>query len=146
MLRSLVGSEMCIRDSFITQSKVETNNAVIHKIDSECNNRRLNTQVYFVLEPSKSYFNPIEQFLDSDIDNGLENLFSLESLGIKQNEEILNTVDKCQVQLFNQNMIFKDNHYHVSLPWYEDKIELVPNNFKISLDIANSCLLYTSPS
>ncbi|HWI50021.1 MAG TPA: A17 family peptidase, partial [Rummeliibacillus sp.] len=61
----------------------------------------------------------------------------LESLGIKQDEDILNTVDKCQVQLFNQNMIFKDNHYHVSLPWYEDKIELVPNNFKISLNIAN---------
>ena len=36
------------------------------------------------MDPLKSYFNPLEHILsDSEVDNGLENLFSFESMGIK---------------------------------------------------------------
>ena len=46
------------------------------------------TMVNLVMDPLKSYFNPLEHILeDSDVDNGLEHLFSLESMGIKEDSK-----------------------------------------------------------
>ena len=48
---------------------------------------RSKTLINLVMDTLKSYFNPLEHILDdSEIENGLENLFSLESMGIKRDE------------------------------------------------------------
>lgn len=71
-----------------------------------------------------------------DIDNGLENLFGFESLEIKLEEDIPNTVDQWQVKIFIQNIEFKNNHYYGGLPWFEGKAELVPSDLNFSFKIA----------
>ena len=72
---------------------VEQCKYVRNLIQVKCNQRESNvtkTLVNAVMDPLKSYFNPLENILsDSDVDNGLENLFSLESIGIKTDDKEL---------------------------------------------------------
>ncbi|XP_076039460.1 uncharacterized protein LOC143024532 [Oratosquilla oratoria] len=90
------------------------------------------TSVNLILNPIKSYFNPLENILsDSDIENGIEYLFSLESIGISKNE-IYSSEDQEQIARFNEAIQFKDGHYQVKLPWHSEKIELVPSNFQVA--------------
>ena len=88
------------------------------------------------MDPLKSYFNPLEHILeDCKVDNGLEHLFSLESMGIKKDDKELISFDEDQINRFREGISFKDGHYHVELPWYQDKINLVPSNHFVPLRV-----------
>lgn len=91
------------------------------------------TIVNTVISPVKSYFNPLESILtDSDVENGLEYLFSLESMGVASNDDTLNDYDSEMVEKFKKGIIFKHGKYMVQLPWIREKIDLVPSNYYIA--------------
>ena len=97
---------------------------------------RTKTMINLVMDPLKSYFNPLEHILeDSEVDNGLEHLFSLESMGIKKSDKELETIDEEQINRFRAGITFQDGYYNVELPWYQDKIELVPSNHFVALKV-----------
>ena len=86
--------------------------------------------INFMLNPSENYFNPIEYAKsDSDIDLKVENLFKIESLGIKE-EELAQTV-KDKVKQFEDSIEFKNVHYYIDLP-FKDEISQVTSNWKIA--------------
>ena len=84
------------------------------------------------MNPSSSYFDPlIHTHSDSDLDLGLERLYSLESIGLKDSE--LGSVDQEKIALFKNSIIFKDGKYMVDLPWYEEILEQVPSNHHVAI-------------
>lgn len=88
------------------------------------------------MDPLKSYFNPLENILsDSEVDNGLENLFSLESMGIRPNDQESISFDNKQISKFREGIKQIDGHYYIELPWYPDRIEKVPSNHFIALKV-----------
>ena len=88
----------------------------------------------FVLESGSTYEDPISNFFpDSDMQRGLEKMFSVESLGIKEHE--LSDYDERKIALFQQSISFKDNKYYIQLPWKDDKISCVPSNHAVALRI-----------
>ncbi|XP_064104051.1 uncharacterized protein LOC135213882 [Macrobrachium nipponense] len=116
-------------------------------MDSMVNKKTLNVKtksvVNLVMDPLKSYFNPLEHILeDSEVDNGLEHLFSLESLGIKKCEKELVSFDKEQIDRFREGISFDNGFYHVELPWYTDKIDSVPSNHFVSLKVLDRTVEY----
>ena len=95
------------------------------------------THVNFVLSPKKSYFSPLESlFPDSSVEQGLENMFSLDSLGCHE-ESNQSQYDTIMIEEFQRGISFKDNRYHVSLPWKENLVEKVPSNHKVALSVLN---------
>ena len=94
------------------------------------------TMVNLIMDPLKSYFNPLEHILsDSEVDNGLENLFSFKSMGIKTCDKELVSFDKQQIDKFQEGISLKDGSYHVKLPWYPEKNSKVPSNHFIALRV-----------
>ena len=105
------------------------------------------TLVNFVLDPCKSYFNPLDSILtDSEVENGLENLFKFESLGIKSDNSEMIDFDKELVKKFEDGITYKDGHYCVELPWYQDKVNLVPSNHNIALKVLSKVILQLQKS
>lgn len=91
------------------------------------------TIICSITNPSPSYFNPFSfTHADLDLDIGLENLYKLESIGIKE-EKDKGSIDECFERSFHDSIIFKEGRYHVEIPWYEDILKQVPSNFKIAL-------------
>ena len=85
----------------------------------------------FVLLPKKSYFSPLESlFPDSSAEQGLENMFSLDSLGCHE-ESNQSQYETVMIEEFQRGIYFKDNKYHVNLPWKEDLVEKVPPIIKL---------------
>ena len=83
---------------------------------------KIKTMANLIMDPLKSYFNPLEHILcDSEVDNGLENLFSFESMSIKSCDKELVSFDKHQIDKFQEGISLKDGFYHVKLPWYPEK-------------------------
>ena len=72
---------------------------------------------------------------DGEVDNGLENLFTFESMGIKTNDQELISFDNQQISKFEKGIQLIDGHYYVNLPWYLDRIENVPSNHFIALQV-----------
>ena len=84
--------------------------------------------INFVINPSKTAFDPIGSVIsNSSIEERLDNMFSLESLGVKEGES---DFDKEQIKTFNENVTFSDNKYFVKLP-FNEKITEVKNNFHV---------------
>ena len=118
---------------FVMSSLVRRNNESIDE--------KTKTMINLVMDPLKSYFNPLENILeDSDVDNGLEYLFSLESMGIKRDDKELVSFDKQQIDKFKEGITFKDGYYHVELPWFTDKVDLVPSNHFVALKVLDRTL------
>ena len=115
------------KDLFDSQLKpLEQNNS----------NKKTKAIVNFIMDPLKSYFNPLDHILsDSEVDNGLENLFSFESMGIKTNDQELISFDNQQISKFGEGFELIDGHYYVILPWYSDRIENVPSDHFIALKV-----------
>ena len=65
---------------------------------------------------------------------GLDNFYSLESIGIKEEDSLAYEND--QVEKFKESVTYKDGHYYVKLHWKADLIKQVPSNLKISLAVA----------
>ena len=63
---------------------------------------------------------------------GLENIYSLESLGINEDAD-KGSIDEVFLQKFYETIEFKEGKYHVELPWHENILEEVPSNYHIAL-------------
>lgn len=95
------------------------------------------TLINFVLEPESKFLDPVSPVLSlTSVEQGLENMFSLESLGIDETLSHSN-YDEFKISEFNSNLEFIDGKYHVKLPWIENKIDLVPSNHKLALAVLN---------
>ena len=91
--------------------------------------------VNFVLEPNKTYFSPLgEIFPDSVVEQGIENMYSLESVGVAN--ETTSLYDEVEITKFKESIIFKDGHYHINIPWHVDLLEKVPSNYELAKVIA----------
>ena len=97
-----------------------------------------NSLVNFVVEPAKSYFHPLDHiFSESEVEHGLESMFSMESIGLPNPDNECSTEDELRIQQFNDNILFKDNRYYVDLPWYSEKVNQVPSNHQVALAVLN---------
>ena len=61
-------------------------------------------------------------------------------MGIKNDDKELVSFDQDQIDKFKRGINFKDGHYHVELPWYPDKIDLVPSNHFVALKVLDRTL------
>ena len=61
-------------------------------------------------------------------------MFKFESIGIKSGSDELINYDNELVHKFEKGITFTDGHYYEDLPWLEDKVKLVPSNYKIALE------------
>ena len=103
--------------------------------DMQFKDHSLSSYVNFVMSPVKTYFSPFESiFEDSLVEQGVDNMFKLESIGIYENNSI-GIKEKAIVDKFGESVEFIDGKYHVELPWYEDKVKQVPSNHKICLEV-----------
>ena len=107
----------------------------LKSVEQNNTSKKTKAIVNLIMVPLKSSFNPLEHILsDSEVDNGLENLFSFESMGIKTNDQEFISFDNCQSK-FEEGIQLIDGHYYVNLPWYLDRIENVPSNHFIALKV-----------
>ena len=92
--------------------------------------------VNFILNPKNTYFSPLNIVSDeSVIDQGVENMFAVESIGIKDSSDI-SSYDEVQIEKFKNGISIKNNVYHVELPWHPDIIDKVPANYEVAVAIA----------
>ena len=73
-------------------------------------------------------------FSDSSIGQGLENLFSLESIGIMN--ENTSTYDVNEIDRFRKSIKLINNNYYIDTPWHKELLAKVPNNFQLSKTVA----------
>jgi len=113
-------------DGFLSNSQLRSKYK--HLNDSEVDSSIVN----FVLSPQKTSFDPIGSVVrDSQVEDRLDQMFSLESLGISSEGS---EYDNDRIKEFDAGIKFNDGKYSVDLPWTE-KIPDVPNNFNISKSI-----------
>ena len=94
------------------------------------------TVVNFVLEPRNSYFSPLESlFPESNVEQGLEKMFSLDYVGCGDSEEQHSQIDLMMVKEFEEGIQFRDNRYYVNLPWKKDLVDQVPSNHSVALSV-----------
>ena len=112
-------------DSFLSSSQLEL------KYKSETNGTADGgvadqNSINFILDPMKTQFDPIGSVCsDSIVEDRLDKLFCIESLGIEQSSC---DYDEEYIEEFTSNISLIDGKYHVVLPW-TDAIKEVPNNF-----------------
>lgn len=88
-----------------------------------------------VINPSDSYFNPLGYTrTESDIDLQVENLFKIESLGIK--EDGLSKTDDTILKKFDDSVELVGTKYHVEIP-FKDSVADVPSNWRVALATLN---------
>ena len=102
--------------------------AIVSKF-STCSDTRVN----FVMNLIKSYPDPFaEIFVENQVERNLEKMFDLDSLGISSEDEAI-----CDYDQLEKSIEFRDNAYHVKLPWHKDKIKSVPSNHRVALSVLN---------
>ena len=95
--------------NFLTKEQSKCLMSFFAKNDDKNLSSRTKTMINLVMDPLKSYFNPLEHILeDCEIDNGLENLFCLESMGIKKDDKELVSFDEDQISKFKKGISFQD--------------------------------------
>src|SRR5678816_3953376 len=133
---------MCIRDSnnqiiVSNPPSIVQNQNHIH-VQNQNQLQVNHTLVNAVLNPIQSYFNPLSHILsNSEVEQGLENIFKLESLGIEGMHNNKSEDDLKQIEKFKGSIDFKDRKYHLDLPCIEDKLPLLPSNYNIALAVLN---------
>ena len=96
------------------------------------------THINFMLSSKKSYFSPLESLChDSAVEQGLKNMFSLDSLGCHEESEQSSLYDNTKTKEFQSCIVLKDDKYYVNLPWKEDLIDKAPSNHKFALSVLN---------
>ena len=90
-------------------------------------------RVNFVLNPKPSHFNPLSHtHPESLAEVGLEQLYKLESIGIKENSD-LGSFDDLKIREFREAISFSNGKYFVELPWKEELVKCVPSNHAVAL-------------
>jgi len=121
-------------DSFLNRQQLQGKYSQLNEYMEDCVD---SATVNFVLNPVKIGFDPVGQVIaDSSVDDRLDEMFSLESLGITDETS---DFDAEKIAQFESNIIYKDGSYGVNIPW-NDKIEKVPNNYNVALAILNRVL------
>ena len=96
-------------------------------------NSNLNQLVNFVTNPVAAYSDSIGDVItDSQIEGNLEKFFSVESLGLVDDENETSKFDQNTISKFKNNVEFKDGQYFVDLVWDEEVLEEVDDNFYIA--------------
>ena len=86
---------------------------------------------YLAMNPVNSYYSPLSSvFEDSCVEQGLDNLFALDSIGIPS--EKFCSYDEDEIRKFEGSVELRDGSYYVDLPWKADLIDRVPSNFKLA--------------
>ena len=94
------------------------------------------THINYVLKPKKTYFSPLEDtFPESSVEQGLENMFGLESVGCSTISDTQSIYDIDKVEDFKSKIKFKDQKYSVALPWHEEIVKEVPSNENVAIAI-----------
>ena len=142
--RCMKGQSIKVGNKYIPFGNIEsflTNSQIKELKENEILNEKLKTPVNLILNPTKSYFSPLEHVLtDSVIEQGLENLFSLESIGISSEEDEICDYDIDQINIFENNITFENGHYHIILPWHINELQLVPNNWHVALKVLENVI------
>ena len=96
------------------------------------------TRADLVMNPIKTYPDPFAEIFDEiQVEKNLEKIFDVNSLGISPEEQSVCDYDKRKIKEFENSIKFKDNAYHIKLPWYEDKIKSVPSNNRVAFSVVN---------
>ena len=104
--------------NFLNENQRKSLMNSIAKGDDKNLSLRTKTMINLVMNPLKSYFNPLEHILeDCEVDNCLEHLFSLESMGIKKDEKELVSFDEYQINRFREGISFEDGQHNVELSY-----------------------------
>ncbi|KAG1661544.1 DNA damage-binding protein 1 [Nymphon striatum] len=94
--------------------------------------------VNFVLAPPSSHFSPLTVVMpDSDVEQGIERLYSLENMGITDSKTEITSTDADILKSFEDSIELRpDGHYYVSLPWKREILDNVPHNYDIAHAVA----------
>ena len=83
--------------------------------------------------PNPNHFTPMHIFPDSNVEQGIENLFSLESIGICDQSS---NYDEAHINEFKKSIELVNGNYYIDIPWPEDILKRVPSNFKLAKLVA----------
>ena len=87
------------------------------------------------MHPNNTYFSPLANiFPDSSVEQGLESLHSLESIGIRDSDR--SSYDNTEIEAFERSISFHDGKYHINIPWHRDIIKKVTSNYNLAKVIA----------
>ncbi|XP_047735922.1 uncharacterized protein LOC125177710 [Hyalella azteca] len=117
-------------ENFLTSSQITS----LSKVSSAVSDHSVSSSlVNFVLDPVCTCRDPIASIAkDSEIEGHLDNLFKLDSIGIKEtNNEIANS-DASHLDNFEKSLVLEDGKYFVEIPWWSDKIADVKPNFEVA--------------
>jgi hypothetical protein len=117
-------------ENFLTSSQI----ASLSKVSSAVSDYSVSSSlVNFVLNPVCTCRDPITSIAkDNEIEDHLDNLFQLDSLGISEtNSEIANS-DASHLDHFEKSLVLEDGKYFVEIPWWPDKIADVKPNFEVA--------------
>lgn len=153
-LSDLAPAHIDVSENSYTKGRTQTANQCVHEF-TRPNTGRKNTwhnslrfspnlsraefanAINFCIKPPiGKHFSPIEHLWpESSVEQGLEKLFSLESIGIEENQ--LSDYDHHHIEKFKRSIELKDGHYYVDLPFEEALITKVPNHYKICAAVAH---------
>ena len=117
------------KNKFFTRSKPCTKVRTSNKQNSSYN--KLDKLAFMAMNPVSSYPYPLNTvFEDSCVEQGLDNLFTLESIGIPSDKFC--AFDDEEISKFENSVELRNGNYLIELPWKTDLISKVPNNFALS--------------
>ena len=116
-------------DSFLTRPQLKLKYATSHSETKDIPNSSL---VNFILNPIKTDFDPIGSIAkDSMLDSQLDKMFSIESLGIKEESC---SHDEFYIEKFKESIELINGQYQVDIPW-TDKVSQVKSNYQVSCKV-----------
>ena len=93
------------------------------------------SSVNFVLQPKHNYYSPLKAvFPESEVEQGRENLFALESIGISNEKG--SSYDDREMESFQNSITFSNGKYGIDIPWNRDILKNVPSNFELAKILA----------
>ena len=120
------------------KSKIKKSKCNISNNDVLFNN--FNRAINFVLKEDRiKSFSPVlvntENTEEQLVESGIERMFSLESIGIPK---AFSCSDTATIKDFDENITLRNGKYHVKLPWKEELVSKLENNFEVAKAIAVS--------
>ena len=92
----------------------------------------------FVVNPKRTYDDPFESFFDDSlVERRIDNMLSIESLGINEDPDCVSNYDQMKIDEFKNGIEIRDKQVFVNLVWH-DNVNLLPSNHAICLSILRS--------